>query len=63
MIRALAAITGMIGLCLMLYGLGAQGGGSPRFMPAPTPPKPQFVMPAPLVDMIEAVQLIESSVR
>ncbi len=53
--RSIAAIAGTIGVVLMLYGLGAQGGVVRQIMPSP--PKPQFVMPAPLVDMIETVQL------
>jgi len=38
MIRGLASLAGVVGLCLMLYGLGAQGGVVPLIMPAP--PKP-----------------------
>ena len=61
MIRALAQIAAVIctiiGAFLVGYALTAvaQGGVVPLIMPSP--PKPDFVMPAPLDDMIETVQL------
>ena len=42
----------IVGLCFVIYGAF----GGVKVIPTPKL-KPQFVMPAPLVDMIEAVSL------